>query len=284
MRSLVTGATGFTGEQVVRKLLQSAHEVVTFARPGSRMDWLREQGVSIVQGDLGDMASLQAALHDVEVLFNVASLGFGHAENIVAAAEAAGVRRAVFVSTTAVFTSLQAVSKVRRLKAERLIQSSQLRYTILRPTMIYGTPRDRNIWRLINYIRRWPVIPVMGDGMALQQPVYVGDVAEAIIQAARSDQAIGHIYNLAGAAPLSVLDLIDTVCRHLRRSVIKLHVSISAAQMLARLLYPFGLPLTDEQVKRLNEDKVFDISPARSDLCYTPLSFSEGLTREMTYL
>lgn len=284
MRALVTGATGFTGEHVVKKLLQGSNEVVAFARPCSRMDWLRGQGVPIHLGDLGDQSSLQSALHDVEVLLNVASLGFGHAANVVAAAEAAGVQRAVFVSTTAVFTSLPSPSKAGRLNAERLIQSSQLRYTILRPTMIYGTPRDRNVWRLINYLRTWPVVPVVGSGLALQQPVYVEDVAQAILKAVQCDDSIGRIYNLAGASPLSFLDMIDTVCRQLRRSVARLHIPLSPARVAARILRPLGLPVTPEQVQRLSEDKAFDISPARSDLCYTPLSFSDGLTRELSYL
>ena len=285
MRTLVTGATGFTGEHVVKELLlQGSHQVVAFVRQDNKTTWLREQGVSIYAGDLTDQASLQAALQGVEVLLNVASLGFGHAANIVAAAEAARVRRAVFVSTTAIFTRLHTESKYERLEAERLIQESQLRYTILRPTMIYGTPRDRNIWRLINYLRHWPIIPVVGRGRALQQPVYVEDVAQAIIKCVSSDKAIGRIYNLAGSAPLSFLELIDTVCQHLKRSVSRLHIPVTTAQITARLLHPLGLSVTPEQVQRLNEDKTFDISPARSDLCYTPLSFSEGVTREIAYL
>lgn len=284
MKTLVTGASGFTGEHVVRKLLQGSDEVVAFVRSSSQVDWLRELGVAICFGDLGDQASLLDAFQGVEVLINVASLGSGHVANVIAAAEAERVRRAVFVSTSAVETTMRVSSKSVRLKSERLIKASKLRYTIVRPTMIYGTPRDRNIWRLINYLRRWPIAPVVGTGLSLQQPVYVEDVAQAIVQARIIDQAVGLTYNLAGASPLSFVDMIDTVCGQLGRRVMRLHIPLSPALYVSRILHPFGWPVSSEQLHRLNEDKVFDISPARADLCYTPLSFSEGLTRELTYL
>src|SRR6185436_9257337 len=114
-----------------------------------------------------------------ETLVYCASMGFGHVPPLVAALESAGVRRAVFVSTTAIYTSLPAPSKAIRLEAERLVQASSLDWTILRPTMIYGTPRDRNVSRLLRYLRRWPVFPVCGN--ALWQPVHVKDVAAAVV-------------------------------------------------------------------------------------------------------
>src|SRR5205814_8821341 len=107
----------------------------------------------------------------------------GHAPALVATARAAGIERAVFISTTAIFTALNAPSKAVRVAAEKTIGESGLRATILRPTMIYGSARDRNMARLIRYLRRWPVIAVAGSGVHLQQPIYVDDVARAVADA-----------------------------------------------------------------------------------------------------
>ena len=281
---LVTGATGFLGEHVLRQLLASGSDILAFVRPGSRTGWLQQHAVGMRVGDLADRTSLQSALRGVDVLFNVASLGFGHAANIVAAAKAAGVGRAVFVSSASVFTQLPAASKPVRIQAERLITESGLNYTVLRPTMIYGAPRDRNIWRLINHLRRWPVIPVVGRGDALQQPVFVEDVATAVVRAAGADHAIGKAYNLAGAAPLSFVQMIDVTCARLGRNVTKIHLPPRMAWTGAAVFSRLGLRITPEQVARIEENKVFDIGAATADLRYEPLNFDHGVARELQWL
>ena len=129
---------------------------------------LEKLPVHCVNGDLGDHDALTAAMVGNDALVNVASVGFGHAPTIVSAAEAAGIRRAVFVSTTAIFTALNAGSKSARMAAEDTIRSSSLETTILRPTMIYGSSRDRNMCRLIRFLSQWRVVPVFGKGIHLQ--------------------------------------------------------------------------------------------------------------------
>ena len=144
MKVLVTGATGFTGSYVIPQLLEHGMDVCCFVRSGSDLSFLPEGEIELVVGDLDNPESLEDALNGVDALVNLASLGFGHAEGIVAASEKSGIKRAIFVSTTAIFTQLNAPSKAGRLDAEKRITESDLDYTILRPTMIYGSSRDRN--------------------------------------------------------------------------------------------------------------------------------------------
>src|SRR5215211_113454 len=102
-------------------------------------------------------------MQGADALINIVSLGFGHADSILRAAKEAGIQRAIFISTTAIFTQLNAKSKSIRMDAERLIKSSGLAYTILRPTMIYGSDHDRNMWRLIQFMRYSSIVPIFGD-------------------------------------------------------------------------------------------------------------------------
>jgi len=175
MRLLVTGGSGFLGGDVLREAARRGHETVALARSAAAASTVAGLGARPIAGDLdatGQLAETFAAAR-CDVLLNLASLGFGHAPVIVAAAQQAGLRRAIFVSSTAITTTLAAPAKRVRLTAEQRIRDSALEWTILRPTMIYGAPGDRNLSRLLALLSRAPMLPVPGGGRHLQQPVHV---------------------------------------------------------------------------------------------------------------
>jgi len=186
MRLLVTGGSGFLGGYVLREAARRGHETVGLARSTAAARAVAGRGAQPVTGDLDAAAELAGvfAAARCDALVNLASLGFGHGPAIVAAARQAGMRRAIFVSSTAVTTTLAAPTKRVRLAAEQCIRDSGLDWTILRPTMIYGAPGDRNLSRLLALLARAPMLPVPGGGRHLQQPVLVADVADAVLAAA----------------------------------------------------------------------------------------------------
>ncbi|HNB42130.1 MAG TPA: NAD(P)H-binding protein [Anaerolineales bacterium] len=283
MKVLVTGGTGFTGSRLIPLLLKNGIQVRALVRPTSNRSPLSALTVEWVTGDLADAESFTAALRGVDALVNIASLGFGHAESIVRAAKEAGVKRGLFISTTAIFTQLNAGSKSIRLAAEEAIQASGLEYTILRPTMIYGSPRDRNMWRLIRLLKIIPIIPIFGDGESLQQPIFVDDVAQAVLLALQNDATIHKSYNIAGKDPLTYNQVIDMVASALGKRVWKLHLPympiVRALQFTERMR--LRLPIKAEQVLRLNEDKSFSYEDAKRDFGFTSRSFEEGIRAEV---
>jgi nucleoside-diphosphate-sugar epimerase len=286
MRVFVTGATGFTGSRVVPLLLKHGYQVRCLHRAGSDCSPLRQPEIEWVEGDLADTQALASSMKGTEALVNLASLGFGHADSIVSATQRAGIQRAIFISTTAIYTQLNAKSKSARLAAERAIQTSGLEYTILRPTMIYGSPRDRNMWRLIRLLRLSPVVPIFGDGSYLQQPIHVDDVAGAVISCLSTDRTIGKSYNIAGRHPISYNEVVDTVATQLKKRVWKVHFPSRPAVLLLKsfehLHIPF--PFMAEQILRLNENKNFDYEAAQMDFGFDPMSFEEGIHLELKTL
>lgn len=280
----MTGGSGFTGRHVIPLLVEGGHDVVATARSDRASERVAELGATPVGADLDDTASVDTAFASAkaDVLVNIASLGFGHAPAIVAAAEDAGIERAVFVSTTAVFTTLSAASKATRTAAEATISSSALRWTIVRPTMIYGAPGDRNMERLLRVLRRSPVVPLPGGGARLQQPVHVGDLAEAIVTAAVTNAAVGKEYDVAGPQPLTFRQVVQQAAEAAGRSPLLVPVPlrplIAALRGYERVV---SRPrLKAEQLERLAEDKAFDITAARRDLRYDPRSFAAGIAEE----
>lgn len=283
LKLMVTGGSGFLGGYVLREAARRGHQTVALARSETAAAAVTALGARPVTGDLDDPRSVANAFarSGCDVLVNLASLGFGHGLGIVAAAELAGMSRAIFVSTTAVTTTLAARSRQVRLAAEQQVRESALDWTILRPTMIYGDAGDRNLSRLLLLLRRTPVLPVPGGGH-LQQPVHVADVADAVLAAARCPAAAGHTYDVAGPEPLTFSELLRisarAVASRTRFVPVPLFPVIAAARGYELLS---GSPrIRAEQVRRLTEDKAFAIDDAVRDLDYAPRSFADGIRAE----
>ena len=118
MKIFVTGATGFTGSRVIPLLLKNGFEVRCLYRASSDRSPLAGLDIDWALGDVSDPQSLTSAMDGMDALVNIASLGFGHADSIIRAAKDAGIKRAIFISTTAIFTQLNAPSKKIRVAAE----------------------------------------------------------------------------------------------------------------------------------------------------------------------
>jgi nucleoside-diphosphate-sugar epimerase len=281
----VAGATGFTGRCVVSFLEACRVAPVCLVRPGSDVSKLGP-GVTLRQGDLGEDASLDRWLAGCRSLIYVASMGFGHVPAVVAACERTGIGRAVFVSTTAIFTRLPAASKEPRVAAERAVTESALRATIVRPTMIYGAPGDRNVERLLRFVARWPLVPVPGAGRSLVQPVHVDDVAAAIVAAWSNEAAAGRTYDLSGARPMTLDEMIDAAAKACGKRRTKIHLPLAPVATMLGAAEAVGLRprIRREQVLRLAEDKAFPYDAAARDLGFAPRTFEDGVAWEARLL
>jgi len=284
--TLLTGATGFTGSFVCQKLLAQKIPFDCLVRASSNHQKLLDLGLKCVEGDLSDLNSLKKIFPAYKTLINVASIGFGAAPTIVQACEESGIDRAIFISTTAIFTHLNAPSKGIRVAAENSIKNSHLKYTILRPTMIYGTPKDRNMIRLLTFLDKFPIIPIFGSGKFLQQPVHVEDVAWAIVKAVKCPQTHQKEYDISGKEALTYNQIIEIASEALGKKTIRLHIPVYLAIALIKAIKLLGvkLPITEEQILRLNENKNFDYSLASQDFQYSPRSFTEGIHQEVQFL
>jgi nucleoside-diphosphate-sugar epimerase len=283
MTIAVSGANGFTGRFVCCELQRRRLPFIALLRPGSNATWMEARQISVRFADLNEPAQLAAQLVGCRALLNVASIGFGGAPSVLEACQAAGIRRAVFVSTTAIFTQLHASSKTIRQAAEAAITASPLDTTIVRPTMIYGTPGDRNMIRLVRWLNRWPLLPVFGDGRSLQQPVHVADVAWAVVQALETPATIGRQFNISGAKPLTYNDVVDLTAQSLGRHVQRLHIPAEPVVAFLKVTERLGidLPIKAEQILRLNENKAFPHSEAAAAFGYAPMAFRQGIQQEV---
>jgi len=312
VKLLVTGGSGFLGGHVLAEAARRGHSCVALARSAEAARTVAVRGATPLAGDLGDDVEALAAVFArarCDALVNLASLGFGDGPAIVGAAAGSGLDRAVFVSTTAVTTTLKARTKAVRLATEETIRSSGLNWTILRPTMIYGTADDRNLSRLLVLLARLGrlsrlgqipvpgggqgrgvglplVLPVPGGGRRLQQPVHVADVAGAVLAAVERPETAGHRYEVAGPSPLTFAELLRLSAAAVNCRVhlvpVPLAPVIAATGWYERLSRHPRIRV--EQWQRLAEDKAFPIDAAVRDLAYAPRSFADGIRAEAVAL
>lgn len=284
MRTLLTGATGLLGGTLLRLLLARGHETRCLVRADSpntsRLDGER---VEIFHGDAAREEDLYRALRGADALLHVA--GIEYATPVVRAAGRAGVERVLMVGSTSAHSAYSFRSGP-KLRMEEIVRGSGLAWTILRPSMIYGSERDRNVHRLLRFLDRSPVFPIFGPGTNLWQPVYHEDCARGIFEALERPASVRRSYDLPGADPLAYLDLVKTAAAALGRNprIVRLPIEPVCLALAAAERLRLPLPFDSGQVMRLREDKVYPYERARRDLDYTPRPFREGVGLEVARL
>jgi uncharacterized protein YbjT (DUF2867 family) len=285
----VIGATGFTGHRIVRALRESypREGIIAVVRSTSDRSRVTATGVEFRLADLADVRQLTLALRGARTVVCAASLGFGHARDICSAIAAAEPNHAVFFSTTSVFTRVPNSSRKTRILAEEIIRGSGIPATIVRPTMIYGRPGDRNIERLLHFLRWSPLVPVLDRGRALQQPVHVDDLADAVVAILRCrERTVARTYNLPGPEAMPFAVLVQRAAAALGRRCLLVPVPVTVARAMANVwsrtsVWPH---VSEEQVDRVLESKNFGLDEADSDFGYQPRSFKAGVALEARLL
>lgn len=244
MKVFVTGGTGLVGSHVVDRLTGEGHEVLALVRESSDTRHLRERGATLVVGDVTDPASLERALagagaaavvHAAAVVLSTdgvwshyEAVGVRGTENVVRAMHAAGARRLVHISSTAVYgmgATKQALTEdqpvmhdaprwnhyVReKVLAEDVVWAAHARgdvvATALRPGVIFGL-RDRNVTPGVLANMAHPKGALLGDGSNVVSHVAVQDVASAVALALEKPVSEGRSYNLVDPARRSQLEL-----------------------------------------------------------------------------
>jgi uncharacterized protein YbjT (DUF2867 family) len=281
MRILLTGATGLLGGALLELLLARGHETRCLVRADSpNTSRLDRERVEILHGDAARVEDLYRALRGADAFLHVA--GIQYAPPVVRAAGRAGVKRVLIVGSTSAH-SAYAYRSGPKVRMEELVRGSGLAWTILRPSMIYGSERDRNVHRLLRFLDRSPVFPIFGSGTNLWQPVYHEDCALGVFEALQRPISVRRSYDLPGAEALAYLDLVKTAAAALGRSprIVRLPIEPVRLGLAAAERLRLPMPFDSGQVMRLREDKAYPYERARRDLDYTPRSFKEGVALEV---
>jgi uncharacterized protein YbjT (DUF2867 family) len=261
----VLGGGGFVGRYVVQRLLARGARVRIAQRNPRAATFLKPLGglgqTQFVAADVRDAASVARAVAGSDAVINLVGAfgdmqavqadGAGH---VAAAAAAAGVRALVHVS--AIGADRDSLSAYGRSKGdgEAAVRAAFPGAAILRPSIVFGR-EDQFINRFAAMMRVSPVIPVIAPATKFQ-PVYVGDVADAVM-AALAPAAAGQLYELGGPEVLSMAALLRWIADATGRSPLFVDVPDFVASALASGLgWAPGAPITKDQWLMLQQDNV----------------------------
>ena len=289
----ITGLTGHSGKWLLKRLEKEKYPetVRVVMRQSKEADPSKYEifehsplKLEFSVGDLTDPSFLEKSLAGVDTLIHIASIH--HSALLMNAAVKKQVRRAILVHTTGRFSKFKSASaEYIEIEDAILTLRDQIDITVLRPTMIYGSSGDRNMYRLITYLARHRFFPLFGNGSNLMQPVHARDLGNAYYDVLMNpDKTRNKEYDLSGKEPITYRNIILTISRELNRKILLVPVPFQLSLLAAKLynfLFRSRAIISVEQVLRMREDKAFSHEAAARDFGYNPLSFEEGIREEV---
>ncbi len=267
----VFGGSGFLGRYLIRRLAKNGDRIRVAVRNPNLALFLKPLGdvgqIQIVQANVRNKPSVEAAVAGADAVVNLVGILFESgaqkfaatqaqgAANIARACAAAGVRQLVHIS--AIGASAESTSKYARSKAagEKAALDLFPATTILRPSVVFGG-EDNFINRFAGLARLSPIMPLI-CGNTRFQPIYAGDVAEAIMKVLETASAKGKTYELGGPKTYTFRAILEYIMDEIDAKCPLVPVPVFAAKIQAFFLQLLPTPLlTIDQVKLLEHDNV----------------------------
>jgi len=279
MSKLVTvfGASGFVGRHTVYALAKEGWRIRAVCRHPNLANYLQPAGfpgqIQLFKGNVGDDESVAQALNGADTAINLTGVLFGHGEQSFEAihvdaarrigrlARDAGVRSLVHISAVGANPDADAHYAQSKGDGENALREEFPDAAILRPSLMFG-PEDAFFNKFAALARISPVLPLIGGGHTKFQPVFVGDVAAAIVRAASDPDTRGKTYELGGPSVYTFKELLQFILHETARKRLLLPwpfflASINAFFLqMPSLILPIAPLLTVDQVRLLRTDNV----------------------------
>lgn len=319
MKALVTGATGFLGGALARRLHGVGWDVTALGRNSLKLNQLEDEGMRPLHLDITKKEELNAAFKGQEIIFHCAALPspWGNFEkfyqanvigtrNVVQACLENKVGRLVYVSTPSIYFDYKSrtdvkendslpepithYARTKRLAEEEIDKgfANGLAVVSIRPRALFGEGDTVIFPRLIPRLRSGR-LPILGDGENIVDLTYIQNVVDALLLCAESPaNTLGKKYNISNGEPIKIWKLIERICDELGYAHPSRKISYKTANTTASALeffyslIPFSPepPLTRVSVSMLANNTTLDISAAKAELGYQPkVSVEEGVQR-----
>jgi nucleoside-diphosphate-sugar epimerase len=283
---LLIGATSFLGPSIMARLFKEGHDVSCLLAPGSNCGNLvkiakeMKKDILLISGDLKDRSTIKEAVKNADKAIYLVDLANpGLLKNFLSVVKRTHLRRIIFISRTTVLLPINSKVKKNMLESEAIITHSNLDYTILRPSMIYGVKDDQNFSKMVRFIRKWGFFLTFGTGENLIQPVFIDDIVWAVAKVLDDNITYKKIYDLPGREPLRYNTMLDIIKARTGKNFIVLRFPIRLSRSIVSIHSRLSKnPLLNPgQIERMSIDKVYSYQQANEDFGFSPVSFKRGI-------
>lgn len=288
----LTGGAGAMGLRLARRL-RAQGETVAILDLAASAQKARAEGFAFRACDIRHPGDLREALDGARAVVHLAALLLAREDaplldavnhqgtsNVLDAAKLAGIRRFVHVSSISVTYQRQNAYSRSKALAEDAVRTSELDWTILRPTLAWGDPGAAEHERFARAVASWPLLPLPGGGSARKSPVHVDDLAQAFANCLAKPEAIGRTLALSGPRAITLREMAHDLRQARHRRGATLSIPVSFAGLLAKgggfLRRRLGVPtpLDWQTFTGLVEDAAPSCEPASELLEWTPRPWS----------
>lgn len=285
----VTGITGHTGRFFLKELEDNHFEGIVrcLVRTQSYTKQMDSSSLKVekVIGDINNYKDLIVLTEKADVVMHIYNIY--NSVDILNACIENHVPRLVMVHTTGVYSKYKMASgkyKEAEAKIERILQSSTIDVTILRPTMIFGDMCDRNVSKFIRMVDKYPVMLEIDHGSGRIQPVNARDLAVAYYRVCTMRNLPELYYDLSGEKSIRIYDLYEFIGRYLGKKVYHFSCPIWLGVNITKIMKicSFGRIDYVERVLRMGENRDYGHGPATRDFAYQPESFDISIRREVS--
>jgi uncharacterized protein YbjT (DUF2867 family) len=292
MTVFLTGASGFVGCNMLKRLLAEGHSVHALVRDPQKASQIVQTApvpgrVEFFPGDVVQGAGLDAAMQGCDAVIHLVGIIVEKGKNtfeavhhmgtrhVVEAAKRCGIKRFIQMSALGVRADGVAAYQTSKWKGEEEVRHSGIAYCILRPSLIFG-PGDGFVTQMMETMRKAPLFrPVPGSGSPKFRPIFVDDVTACFAGALTSATATNQTIELGGADELALNDVLAEIarCAGVRKPAVHVPLPLMfAVAAVAQTLLP-NPPVTVDQLRMLREGSICDIGPMVRTFAIQPRGF-----------
>ncbi|MCD6026051.1 MAG: NAD-dependent epimerase/dehydratase [Solimicrobium sp.] len=280
------GATSFVGSCLLQQLVRQSRAVVAFSRREIQQAIPNVQWKKLSRDSRLNLSARSSAIKaENKIPFWICLAPISSLPEYFELLEMYGVQRIVVLSSTSRYTKNNSSDPteqrlaLRLAEAETLVQTwaeaRNIEWIILRPTLIYGLGRDKNISEIAHFIRRFGLFPLLGKASGLRQPIHIQDVADACLSVLQTPASVNRAYNISGAEIIPYREMITRIFSVMGKRPQLLSIPLWLFKAAVRLLrcLPRYRKWSSAMAERMNCDMVFDHIDAERDFGFKPRCF-----------
>ena len=268
----IFGGSGFVGRHLIRRLTKKDYRIIVATRSPYLSGFLKPLGgpgqIELIKTNIFDYENVKSILEKSNIVINL--IGALHENRkqkfkdlhekfpnfLSKICNDLNIEKFIHVSALGVKENHTSKYMQSKFRGEKNIQDNFKLSTILRPSIIFG-PEDKFFNTFASFSQFSPMLPLIGNGATRFEPIYVGDVAEAIVRSLTNNQSQKKIYELGGPSVYSFKELMEILLKEIKKKRILIPIPFSLAKINSYFLQLMPKPLlTPDQVELLKYDNI----------------------------